>query len=556
MISNNLIMRLIQSLWSCNQTNLMHFNAGWVSPEYNLMSWSLSCLQLQQYYADVVLYTDSVGAKMLIDTLRLPYTEVVCELDKLNSSHAQLWALPKIHAYAKQDNPFLHIDGDVFIWKKFDSQLLRGGLIAQNEEAATDYYERILESLESELSYFPSEIDAERKSQLPIHAFNAGIMGGSDTAFFKNYSVKALEFVGKNVRHFPKINVSNFNIFFEQYLFYCLARKEGKKVEVLIPEVIYDNRYKGFGDFIEIPHNKKYLHLIGDYKRNNSVCNQLANRLRLDYPEYYYRIIALFKNNKAPLLKDYFWIGDILNEDHLTANKFLKAVNLKNELQVHVEEDSKNRSEPVCFRIHLLKSILESTLYYKGGNSNSESTEFYTKDINQFEQSLVTIIENKFNNVARNYLYARDISNARYAEYIFGEPETIYDKIILSDDLNEIIESQFDWTIMDVSPKLVQGNVIGFLEQEVSLKSIYTLVVPECDQYGYSVTNIDELDCLLLQTVKEPKSIRDLFEQIKFAFDPDDLASSVPEFEKLIFGRIKNGLLNKSIKVFNTMAHD
>ena len=413
-----------------------------------------------------------------------------------------------------------------------------------------------MRSLESGLIYFPLEIVTERQLNSTIYAYNAGILGGSDVEFYKRYTFKAIEFIDRNISNLSKINVSSFNIFFEQYLLYCLAKNENKKVHVLFDEIIGDNKYKGFGDFIDVPYNKHYLHLLGDYKRIKSVCEQMANRLRLDYPEYYYRIIAVFKNSKAPLLKDYFWIEDILNEDHLTANKFLKAVNLKNELQDHVEEDSKNRSEPVCFRIHLLKSILESTLNYKGGNSNSESTEFYTKDINQFEQSLVTIIENKFNDVARNYLYARDISNARYAEYIFGEPETIYDKIILSDDLNEIIESQFDWTIMDVSPKLVQGNVIGFLEQEVSLKSIYTLVVPECDQYGYSVTNIDELDCLLLQTVKEPKSIRDLFEQIKFAFDPDDLASSVPEFEKLIFGRIKNGLLNKSIKVFNMMAHD
>lgn len=82
----------------------------------------------------------------------------------------------------------------------------------------------------------------------------------------------------------------------------------------------------------------------------------------------------------------------------------------------------------------------------------------------------------------------------------------------------------------------------------ISDAPIHILVIPEGDQFGYSLSSIDELDCLLLQTLRESKSIRDLFEQIKFAFDGDDLANSQIEFEKLIFGRIKNGLINKSIK--------
>ena len=73
------------------------------------MGWALSCLQLRKYYPEVVLYTDKVGAEMLIDTLKLPYTEVACEFDKFNDIHKDLWALPKIHAYASQHTPFLHV---------------------------------------------------------------------------------------------------------------------------------------------------------------------------------------------------------------------------------------------------------------------------------------------------------------------------------------------------------------------------------------------------------------------------------------------------------------
>src|ERR1700753_287037 len=125
-------MRVVQSLWSANQPDPFRFKAGWFAPEYHLMAWALSCLQLRQFYDDVVLYTDSQGARVLIDQLQLPYTEVVCDLDKINSYHPELWAAGKIYTYRQQQAPFIHVDGDVFIWKAFDEALLNADLIAQN----------------------------------------------------------------------------------------------------------------------------------------------------------------------------------------------------------------------------------------------------------------------------------------------------------------------------------------------------------------------------------------------------------------------------------------
>ena len=157
-------MKIIQSCWSCNRPNLLEFNAGWLTPEYNLMSWALSCLQMNKYYDNLVLYADPVSARTLIDELHLPYTTVRCELEKLNKFNPELWALPKIYTYSKQEEPFLHVDADVFIWKPFDIDLLSSNLIAQNMEIATDYYENVMFSLEKNLKFLPNEIVEERKS--------------------------------------------------------------------------------------------------------------------------------------------------------------------------------------------------------------------------------------------------------------------------------------------------------------------------------------------------------------------------------------------------------
>lgn len=522
-------MRIIQSAWSCNKTDLLRINSGWLSPEYNIMSWALSCLQLKQYYPELVLYCDSAYAKLLIDTLELPYSDVVCNLDILNQYHSQLWALPKIHSYSKQEKPFLHVDGDVFIWKKFENSLLSSGLIAQNKEAATDYYEKIMISLESALNYFPDEIQKERKSKKPILAYNAGIFGGSDISFFQEYTSKAFEFVNKNVLNLPKINVSSFNIFFEQYLFYCLTKKYNKKVNVLLPETIGDNQYKGFGDFARVPYEKQYLHLLGDYKRNEFVCKQMANRLRQDHPEYYYRIIDLFKSNKLSLFKDYYNLKNTTKDFLLLRYKKLNNKTLK------VEKQESVNSISFDFKRDLRKEI---------GSIVLNKEQFIDFEI--FNAKINAIIRIDFLFISMDYLYARDCRSNSYFQYLFKDKRSIYYKKIVREDDYIIIKSDFNWSSFIEKQKDKREN--EFVTLEKSEAKISTLVVPECDQGKYSLAYIDELDLVILEILKTAKTIQELFDELEEYFDKDELCKIPAEFEKLIFGRIKLGIHVKSIK--------
>ena len=77
-------MRIIQSSWTCNKFDMLRSNFGWLSPEYHLMGWTLSCLQLKQFYPIVDLYCDNSSKKILIDILQLPYDNVICNLDKIH----------------------------------------------------------------------------------------------------------------------------------------------------------------------------------------------------------------------------------------------------------------------------------------------------------------------------------------------------------------------------------------------------------------------------------------------------------------------------------------
>ncbi|WP_299285988.1 DUF6734 family protein [uncultured Mucilaginibacter sp.] len=539
-------MKIVQSSWSCNQLDLLRFNAGWYSPEYNLMSWTLSCLQLKKYYAEVILYADSVAAEILIDTLKLPYTEVVCNLDKLNIIHPQLWALPKIYSYSQQDTPFLHVDGDVFIWKPFDDNLLKKELITQNLEVSTDYYETHMKALEAKLIYFPSEIIVERKNTNPIYAYNAGIFGGCDIAFFQEYTQKAIGFIKKNESSFSKIDVGVFNIFFEQYLFYVLVKKYKKKVGVLLDEVIGDNEYVGFGDFTAVPYNKQYLHVLGVFKRDKTVCEQMADRLRLDYPEYYYRIINLFKKNRIPLKKDYYHFIDNPSERGLTDRyALLKTKFKKNELMVLVNPKLGEGCK-LNLSSNLMKTVSATIEHVEKNFQNEELSNELRKDILLFEAKLDILLNQKFIHYSQEYLYGRDLNYTQYFQLIFEYPKLGFDIKLIADPLLEIVECKYNWN--EVYQSYVDQTIIkSQLNTEPS--DVYTAIIPECDLQGYSLINMDDLDLLLIQNLKKLFSINELLNEVKQSFDPIDLENSLAEFEILILGRIKRLLQTKIIKV-------
>ncbi|MDR6845672.1 DUF6734 family protein [Flavobacterium granuli] len=527
-------MRIIQSIWTSNTANLLQNNMGWLSPEYNLMSWALSCLQLRQYYPEVVLYCDSVGAKMLIDKLQLPYSEVVCNLDVLNNYNPELWALSKIKAYSLQDKPFLHIDGDVYVWKKFDDFLLKSGLIAQNKDQISDF-ENTMQLLELAFAYFPREIIQERQSKNPIQTYNAGIYGGSDISFFQEYTTKAFTFVDKNIHDLSKIRVSDFNLFFEQYLFYCLAKVQNKKVTVLFSGIVKDNEYKGFGEFDKVPFEKQYLHLLSDYKKSEYMCDELANRLRQDYPEYYYRIIALFKKNKIPLYKNYYFFDMYLQKDLVLSDSKLKSCFLNNSFREHHKISKKIDFKNVSF----------DTLINE--NSKSLLDEIQLEDFAFFCQKIDEIVGNKFSLLSADYLYGRDLNKTKYSQILFEDKENIYLKKIVVDNVFEIIESSYDWSYYFEKNSDVSLNINSLPSNVIAV--IHSLIIPECDAVGFSVSTLDDLDLVVLEILQNAKTVATLLEELKPYFDEVDLKESKTEFEMLIFKKIKKAIHNKSIRV-------
>lgn len=103
------------------------------------MSWALSCMSLRERFGKVTLYTDSRGVRMLIDRLGLPYDEVVVCFDGFDCLTCH-WALAKVKTYSMKAEPFVHIDGDIYLPRPLPGVVAGARLVAQNKERCTDYY--------------------------------------------------------------------------------------------------------------------------------------------------------------------------------------------------------------------------------------------------------------------------------------------------------------------------------------------------------------------------------------------------------------------------------
>lgn len=287
-------MKIVQSYWTKPSEKKKSINildrskGGWSDKKYNFMSWALSALQFRKYYDELELVTDEAGRKLLVDQLALPYTSVKVVLDNLNGYHADLWALGKIYAYSVQETPFLHADGDIYIWEKFPADVENARLVVQNLEISHNYYDVPYAKMRSNFNFIPNVITKSVNGNKEIRSINAGIIGGSDISMFKEYTSLAFEFVDRNYDDLSKIEIGSFNCFFEQVLFYAMSEDRKIPIKYFLENVNY--AFDGLVEFAEAPAKKKYIHTVGGAKQNESIGIHVARRLQIEYPDHYYHI--------------------------------------------------------------------------------------------------------------------------------------------------------------------------------------------------------------------------------------------------------------------------
>lgn len=305
-------MQAIQTFWSVPLLNREHENfsyAGWYSELSFYMGTALSFLSISKYYPDLLLITDSFGEKLLVEQLGLEYARVENCLNSFSCIHKDLWALPKLHSYTLLKKPFLHFDNDIFIWSPLSNRVHSAPLVIQNyERLAVGPYKNAILTVWKNFRNVNSYIREINIDGITI-SINAGVIGGNDYSFFDLYVAEATKLVQDNVDKLHLLDKHVFNTIYEQHLFYEMAKEKGTAVETVLES---DNVLVTWNMNL-VPALVKFVHLLGEGKKNPLLCEQVIMRMKYEFPEHFEKILYFYLNkgnigerDKKLLAPDYF----------------------------------------------------------------------------------------------------------------------------------------------------------------------------------------------------------------------------------------------------------
>ena len=274
-------MKAVFSYWSTTENSLINAT-NWINPKYQLYSWVIAINQARKWYDKVEIVTDSL-ALPLFQKLKLPYTEIHTVLDELIDYDKKLWALGKIKAYQIQDEPFIHIDNDVFLLEDSLNKFKNERIVCQNIENGHQYkgyYEPLINILEE------NEVNILDKDGLPQYwrlTENSPCMAiylCNDLRFNEEYCRVVFNFVDVNKKLLEDLERSItvplcYSVIFEQYL----AGQVAEQLRVPITPMCENSNLAALEKL-------GYVHLWGG-KRNEEWYYYTEKIVKRDYPEQF-----------------------------------------------------------------------------------------------------------------------------------------------------------------------------------------------------------------------------------------------------------------------------
>ncbi|PKP14780.1 MAG: hypothetical protein CVU07_13130 [Bacteroidetes bacterium HGW-Bacteroidetes-23] len=137
---------------------------------------------------------------------------------------------------------------------------------------------------------FPEILNTSSSEIKSLQGSNAGIIGGNNFDFFRNFSKQSFEFIDKNID--LSYNLSDtestwFALIYEQLLFSLLAHEYKVDVKYLFSkDYFYTIDVSSFSNKYEI----KYVHSQGNAKKYLEYCKEIYGLLLLEGSEYLKRI--------------------------------------------------------------------------------------------------------------------------------------------------------------------------------------------------------------------------------------------------------------------------
>jgi len=116
-----------------------------------------------------------------------------------------LWSMSKLISFTKMNEPFLHIDFDVFLFK-FQDSLFNNNILCLNSEYSHDNMVKTLQEV--------IKIRPVKTLKYEEHSYNCGIIGGNNFSILKKVAEELLEYIKLNKNLIDKAYIVNCDLNF------------------------------------------------------------------------------------------------------------------------------------------------------------------------------------------------------------------------------------------------------------------------------------------------------------------------------------------------------
>jgi hypothetical protein len=532
-------MNIIQSFWTGNKStgNPLNILGGWPAPEYYWLSWALSCLQLNKIFGKVELITDSLGKEILVDILHLPFSKASIELDNiLNGYPNDVWALAKIHSYSIQEKPFIHFDGDFFLWQSVEEKILNAELLVQNKEMDLPFYKMTLDQINQHFKNIPDYFKTDHYNNEPIISINAGVIGGTNLDFFQQYRSTAFDFINSNIDKLSNVKTNNLNFVFEQLLFFCLAKKNKIPITSVSDKVVDDLIYGEYVNFSKIP-NIHFIHPVGGHKQNIEVCDNLSKKMRMEYPLFYESILDKVNSSGLSLFNKVYFSKSILvinkNSVSNTSEGFIRTIaSIRYLLSV-------NQTAKTSEIINMTAQLEEQEIFQKIVHTlflpeRDEQLLLEIYEIEKLRKQTYALVFKSDQQVASLCLEDAAQYEKMQRELSIQNEGITQIKVIQNKSLQVIIVKN-NWTYNDLNKV---EEIVNYNFRNIERTDELMVFVPQIIRMEVDEFLLDTLDTVLFNFCLAEKPVSAILKHAETFFDQEEVIGNYGTFYNLIIGSI------------------
>jgi len=282
-------MRYVHSLWStpARKKNFDNkYDEKYLSK--NFYTYLLSALSIKKLGYQIDLYCDEYAYDMYS---LIPYDNIhIVNYDR-DGIDSKFWVWGKIKTYSLQEEPFIHIDGDVFFFKDIIGDKMSSGkypLVVQNVENEKIMGECFVRDyLGSKHPFVNNNLCGIEWEKYGFTAYNCGVVGFNDLVFRNDYVNKVHEILTtlsksgdfeENRRKYDSMFLLS-----EQSLLYYMTQERNIMPLEIIPEAeIIKRNYNWYPIASEIG----YVHMWSYSKYKPEVIEKIKYRIERDFPEH------------------------------------------------------------------------------------------------------------------------------------------------------------------------------------------------------------------------------------------------------------------------------